>query len=347
MNTDKKKIIKYFVLLTVTLCFAAAILMRNKYPNFVGNIFAPGSVVSQTTVTGDLQNTDGRTNILVLGLDKRKPGNTSSGVLTDTIMVLSVDKDGKNPVLISIPRDLWLSETRSKINAVYSLTDQNVETVKDGVERVVGIPIHYYVIVGFDIFTDSVDAIGGVNIDVERAFEDPEYPVEGKEDVMPIKDRYMTVSFNAGNQKMNGETALQYARSRHSTNPEEQGDFARARRQQKVIVALKNDIFSVGTLLNPTRLTEIYNSFKENVDTDIALTEILIFYDRYADADMGEIKKIVLSNESYSEDSIGSGTLMSPDEEERELKYDKQYVLIPADKTYNQIHALIRSALFE
>ena len=360
MKLIKSKI-KYFILFLLTLFILIGVGFRSAVPYQIAGFFKPVSVISQVVTDTKLKSDDGRTNILVLGVDSRS-GVSKVGIpaLTDTIMVVSIDENGKKPVLISVPRDLWVSEVPSKINSVYPLVLASEKTKTSDVEvankvaidstvsavrEVVGIPIHYYVIVGFDVFKDAVDSVGGIKINIDTTFDDYLYPVEGMEAAPNESDRYLHIHFDAGLQVLNGEKALQYTRSRHSVNTEEQGDFARARRQQKVIEALKSTILSSGTLLNPIKLKDLYLSYTENIQTDISLSDMFLFY-KFSDLELGDISQIVLSNEREDPNMIGSGTLIAPLEDERDQKFGRQYVLVPWDRTYDNIHALIRKVLF-
>ncbi len=360
MSKIKSKI-KYFIFFLLTVFILIGIGFKSVIPNQMAGFFKPVSVISQVVPETKLKSDDGRTNILVLGIDSRT-GSASTGIaaLTDTIMIISLDENGKKPVLISVPRDLWVSQIPSKINAVFPLVlrteksktqDINaankvaINTTISAVREVVGLPIHYYVVVGFDVFKETIDSVGGLKINVEKTFDDYLYPIEGMEAAPVESDRYLHVHFDAGQQILTGEKALQYARSRHSVNAEEAGDFARARRQQKVVDALKSTILSSETLLNPVKLKDLYTSYKENVTTDISLSDALLFY-KFSDLELGGISQIVLSNEREEPNLKGSGTLVSPDKEERDQKYGGQYVLVPNDRTYDNIHALIRNVLF-
>ena len=360
MSIIKSKI-KYFIFFLLTVFVLIGIGFKSVIPNQFAGFFKPVSVISQVIPETKLKSDDGRTNILVLGIDSRTGSSTTgTAALTDTIMVISLDESGEKPVLISVPRDLWVSQIPSKINAVFPLvlrTEKSktkdleaankvaIETTISAVHEVVGLPIHYYVVVGFDVFIDTIDSVGGLKINVDKTFDDYLYPIEGMEAAPIESDRYLHVHFDAGHQILNGEKALQYARSRHSVNPEEAGDFARARRQQKVVDALKGTILSSETLLNPIKLKDLYTSYKENVTTDISLSDALLFY-KFSDLELGNISQIVLSNEIEDPNLKGSGTLVSPDKEERDQRYDGQYVLVPNDRTYDNIHALIRNVLF-
>ena len=96
-----------------------------------------------------------------------------------------------------------------------------------------------------------IDAIGGVDIQVEQTFTDWQYPT--------WDDKWMTVSFQKGKQPMDGQTALVFARSRHGNNGEG-SDFARSKRQQLVILAAQEKLFSVGTPTDAKKLAALYSA---------------------------------------------------------------------------------------
>lgn len=359
--------VKYILLFLVTIGVLAFFLLKSNMPDSIKEMFKPVSVVSKVVADGELESTDGRTNILLLGIDSRSAAShTQGGMLTDTLMVVSIDSEGARPVMVSIPRDLWIEEWSIKINSIYGIrrsyyrnvekldndqaTEKAIEDVKKAVVSVVGIPIHYHAIVGFDAFKDAIAAVDGIEITVDEAFDDYQYPIEGKEDAPNIEDRYQHVHFDAGRQVMDAEAALKYSRSRHSTNPNEAGDFARARRQQKVILALKDKVLSAETLFNPLKIKDLYSSYKDNVITNVELPEALLFYDKYKDVELGEIARVVISNEPTNEQP-GSGTLMSLSKDQWIERYgpDKQYqyVLTPINRTFDQIRAVVREALFK
>jgi LCP family protein required for cell wall assembly len=203
------------------------------------------------------------TNCLIIGIDTR---GTSDGLNTDTIILASYNYDTSNVVMVSVPRDLSVeigkdSDWYNKINAVYAFTKDGNDTkglqeLKRTVEELTGTEIQYYAMVNFDGFTQIVDAVGGVDINVENSFTDYSYPLGTK---------YQTISFKAGIQTMDGETALKYARSRHSNDNGEGSDFMRARRQQKVIMAVKDKILSTQTLTSPKAIMGLISSVADNI----------------------------------------------------------------------------------
>ena len=118
-----------------------------------------------------------------------------------------------------------------------------------------GLEIQYHAMINFDGFTQLIDSVDGVYVNVQNSFTDYMYP-DG--------NGYQTVSFKKGPQLMDGETALKYARSRKSQSIEG-SDYARARRQQKVIDAFVSKLLSTETLLNPTKLMAILTSIQNNL----------------------------------------------------------------------------------
>lgn len=240
----------------------------------------------------ELRKTSDNINILMLGIGGGKHDGPD---LSDTIMVVNI-KPTKNEVnIISLPRDLWISDINSKINTAYALGEEKgnkgILLSKAVVQKIVGKDINYVGVVNFSGFVQFVDILGGVDVNIQRGFNDYAYPIDGKEnDLCGQKEediprlstasseleafpcRYKSLSFKKGLIHMNGITALSYVRSRHAVGPEGT-DFARSARQQQVILALKDKMFSLGTIFNPIKVLGIYNVLKENINTNIDSTE--------------------------------------------------------------------------
>lgn len=212
-----------------------------------------------------------RINILLLGMG----GEGHDGpYLTDTIIVASIRPSDNAVALLSIPRDLLVPLPDfgwRKINAANAFGEirtrgRGGDFARSVVEGLLGIDIPYYVRVDFDGFTDLIDSVGGVDIHVDTAFKDYTYPT----------DDYLTqtVSFGEGWQTMDGDTALTFARSRHGTNGEG-SDFARAKRQQKVLAAVKKKFLSLRTYRNPSVISNTLASLQSHISTNINLGGIL------------------------------------------------------------------------
>lgn len=340
-----KKILS-LILLTIVIVTALIIyLQKDTLAEYISEVFTPTVVIGGVEELIGLKNTDGRTNFLILGTDTRQTGSATNTMLTDSIMILSMNKNNGDVALISIPRDLWIPNYGYKINAVYTISKGDIEEVKDVVSSISGLEIHYYAIVNFQVFTDLIDNLGGIDVNVPNAFIDYKYPIEGRENA-PENLRYETLNFKAGLQTMDGATALKYARSRHSANIEEAGDFARARRQQLVIESIKNKVLSPSSLLNANKYLTYYSTYADNIQTDFKLPQATFFIKNIEQVKNGSIKNIVLSNESYNPDIPGSGTLRANTDTEKETIHRNQFVLIPTGNTYENIQVLIRSQLF-
>lgn len=354
------------IIVIVGVTFAA--LNMGKIKKGLAQILDPVSIV--TTVTGAqggrLKEDDGRTNILLLGSDQRSYGDQMYSELTDTIMIISVGKSTKDAVLISIPRDLWVQGSqggRFKINELYGWYGGKNGTgsteLLGAVQDVLGIPVHYYGVVNFSLFEDVINILGGVDVNVETAFEDREYPVEGKEadkcgrSDMDIEDmaskgfsypeiypcRYERLAFVKGLTRMDGATALKYTRSRHGDSGEGT-DFARARRQQNLIMAVRQKALSTQTLLDFPKIKSLFDLYSKNVDTNFDISSLQLLYTLSQSARFDNIRTLVLDDRSEGEDG---GLLYAPTDL---TLYGGKYVLIPKAGDYSQIHAYIQKYLF-
>ncbi|KKS27647.1 MAG: cell envelope-related transcriptional attenuator, partial [candidate division WWE3 bacterium GW2011_GWC1_42_102] len=254
----------------------------------------------------------------------------------------SIGKVDKDVVLISLPRDLWVKDANGshKINAVYAFSKdgEGADNLRAVLQDVLGIPIHYHVMVSFDLFKEIIDILGGVEVTVDTAFTDYEYPVENME-INNCGCRYEKIVFNQGAQTMDGETALKFVRSRHGTN-NENTDFARSRRQQKIITAIKNKSLSIQTLVNPAKLKSLYDAYSQNTDTDVDFGAVNSFYLLSQQINFDRVVSVVLDDRSPADQG---GLLYAPADK---TLYNNQYVLVPQTGDYVQIHAFVQRYLF-
>lgn len=234
---------------------------------------------------------DGRVNILLVGMGGP---NHPGGTLTDTIMVASIDPVQKNLGLLSIPRDLYVTirgNGKNKINTAYSWGEANKnstgggsEVAKQTVGDVLDLPMHYYVKIDFKGFVKFIDTIGGIDVEVPRAISDPYYP-----DAKMIG--YEPFNISAGPHHLDGKTALKYARSRETTS-----DFDRAKRQQQVIKAAKDKMFSAGVWANPVKITQLFSILGDNVRTDLSANDMGRLIEIVKQIDETKIATKVLDN---------------------------------------------------
>lgn len=313
---------------------AGAIGIRKFYPVLFQLIF---------TKDIELKKADHSINILLLGL----AGGTHEGPdLTDTMMFASIDSDKNRVTLVSIPRDLWVPELKAKINTAYAAGNNQeknggITLSKVVASKVVGQPIDYVLAIDFTGFVKAVDLVGGLDMDVVRAFDDYEYPIEEKrEDIcdqtleeatlriateaatVVFPCRYEHVHFDKGLQHMDGAKSLIFVRSRFAIG-EEGTDFARSQRQQKVLYAFKEKIFSLGTILNPIKLTSLYTILSESINTNIQQSEFDDFVKLVQKVKNAKVSSSVIELEDKKRKK--PGLLINPPLED----FNGSWVLIP------------------
>jgi len=232
-----------------------------------------------------------RFNILVLGLDVPDSGVEASR--TDTIIVVSIDPTGGPVTMLSIPRDLWVPigpYGENRINTAYFLGEVKdypgggPALLRATVEQTFGIHIDRYVAGDFDGFEELVDQFGGVMVEVKADIYDPAFP-DGQGGVK-------TVSIPAGTYRMDGEMALIYARSRHTTS-----DFDRAQRQQALLLALRDEVLrreSIPSLI--TKLPGLYRTTTDYVVTDLTLDDLIRLARTASDIDVNNIETAVIDH---------------------------------------------------
>jgi LCP family protein required for cell wall assembly len=282
-----------------------------------------------------LDEKDGRTNILLLGTGG---DGHEGGDLTDSMIILSLQTSDKTMALVSVPRDIWSDTLKDKVNTAYHYGEVKqhgggLMLVKVISEEITGIPIHYSLIFDFSVFSDAVDLVGGIDVDVPVGFTDPKYPIAGKENDScggdpEVSCRYKTISFEKGIHHMDGPRALEYVRSRHSDGAEG-SDFSRTRRQQDVLLAIRakavNPVKWFGILEKRKLLREIQKKAK----TDMDVSEMLTYGKLMSSVDVSTIKKISIDD-----------MFTNPSDE----IYDGKYVLIPKGG-YDEVHAFISDSI--
>lgn len=319
-----------------------------------------------------IKSTDNRVNVLLLG---NGGGGHDGPDLTDSIIVASYNLKSKNVIFFSIPRDLWLDNIKYKINAAFELGEvagNGLAFAEDKIDDVLGIPIHYGVRVDFDGFAKAIDLVGGIDVVVEKTFDDWEYPLTDKENdlcglteaeieltvddaralnLQPGKKRvlvradgkvattsadfacrYEHIHFDKGEVHLDGKSALKFVRSRHGTNGEG-SDFARSKRQHAVIEAFRSKVLSLPTLINPGKIAELYSTFSKSIETDIPKEKFLDFYN--LTKNVTQTKSVVLG------DLGGSSLFINPSPAD----YGGAWVLVPKDRDFGKIAEFVKTAL--
>ena len=211
-----------------------------------------------------------RVNILLMGIDQREQ-DSGLPTRTDTMILLTIDPASKSMGMLTIPRDLWVPipglgrPVEDRINTASILGDLEKypgggpALAKKTVQYNLGVPVHYYVRMDFKGFEKIVDALGGVTINVPQAIQDEEYP----------DDNYgvMSISFPAGVQHMDGETALRYVRTRHADS-----DFGRGRRQLQFLMAMRDQALKLNIL---PKVPGLIGQMRDSIKTDLSANDII------------------------------------------------------------------------
>lgn len=364
-NHTFKKLFPFLLVVGILMLLSFFLITRSGTQTYVNYILSGTS----------LHSSGSRVNVLLLGI----AGDTHDGAnLTDTIMVASYNLKANQLYLISIPRDLWLPSFKSKANAVYEIglsQNNGLGLSKTVMGNILGIPIHYALRLDFRGFTQAIDTLGGLDMTVDKTFDDYNYPIEGKEDdlcgyqekeidfsadqakqlnIDPGKRkvfvaldgtiatdsaqedqgakyftcRYEHLHFDKGPTHMDGAVALKFVRSRHGTNGEA-SDFARSKRQEKVLTVIKGKLLSFETFSSPAKISELIATFGRSIDTDISIKDTPEFYKLFRKAD--KIHSFVL------DDSL----LIHPPVAD----YGGAYVLISQDDDFSIVSRYVRKIL--
>ncbi|MEY2986349.1 MAG: hypothetical protein RJB24_578 [Candidatus Parcubacteria bacterium] len=254
--------------------------------------------------------------ILLLGKGGEKH---DGGDLTDTIMIAQILNPERQINLISLPRDFLVFDEKgyySKINSVYinninqgKTEAEAIKALQDKITEITGISFDYYAEVDFAGFVKVVDKVGGVEVDVTEAIDDPYYPGPNYS--------YQRFTLAAGLQTLDGETALKYARTRYTSVG---GDLDRSRRQQQILGNLKDRVFSLNPILDAPKIVSLLGIARETIKTDLSLTDMKSLYDTYQDSKDYTMKSLVLGNnlltgnikEGYRQFGSARGYILEP-----------------------------------
>ncbi len=252
--------------------------------------------------------------LLLLGIDRRSKDEV--GFRSDIMVLMTINPNQKKVVMTSVPRDLWINGSR--INAI--MTGGGWEAMQSAFQSVTGQKPIAFIQCDFEDLVWLVDAMGGVEIELENGFTDEEYPED-------TTKTYMTVSFEKGVQKVDGKSALVLSRSRHGNNGEG-SDFKRMQRQHKILKAMPEAILSSNSIFNPMNLPKFYQTVTEHLVTNLSLSDVKLLWDFY------NIRK------EYKIESlfIDSNYLINPPMSE----YGGAWVLIAPNNNYSKIHTDIK-----
>lgn len=281
-----KRVIKLLAILLVLVgLYVGVTAFINASKVFKGNPFA--ALFQNKPLKMDA---NGRTNVLVYGTSGSvEDGDHPGANLTDTLMIISVDQNKKNAYMVSLPRDLYVEYgeacpegNRGRINSMYECfseggddqasDEKGAKALEGKVTEITGLSIQYYAHINWAVVVGAVNALGGVNVNVEgngscAGFGMP----QGS-----IVDVNMKFRYPPGERSMDGEEALKFSRARGSAGGcgLSRGDFDRQANQQKVLKAMQKKATSSETLLDVGKVTGLINALGENLRTNFESAEI-------------------------------------------------------------------------
>ena len=270
-NGDKKSkssYVKYILILVVVFILSG----------MVGAFFANALVDNKPDYNEDDKKgmlvAKDKATVMIMGVDERADDVGRS----DTLMIATLDPDKNQAALLSVPRDTRVKikgHGFDKINAAYAYGGRKL--TQETIESLLNTHIDHYIKINVHGFTKIIDALGGIDIDVEKRmyYEDPW-----------DDDGGLYIDLQPGMQHMDGKTAITYVRYR-----DEEGDIGRIKRQQNFMKAVMDK------LVSPTiipKLPAIVSAVSDSVETDMSVSEILSFLGTLQDAKDNGLKSEML-----------------------------------------------------
>jgi LCP family protein required for cell wall assembly len=231
----------------------------------------------------------GRVNILLAGNSADDPGHGGAN-LTDSIMILSINTNNHTGYMLSIPRDLYVNipgHDYAKINEAFpdgendhfsesGYANGGMGLLEKTISEHFNVTLNYYALVDYTALKNAVNAVGGISVNIQSS--DP----RGLYDPSPdLQTGQPLVNLTNGVHTLNGTQALDLSRARgdsYYSYGYGQSDFERTKNQRMILLAIKDKATSAGTLSNPIKLGELFDSFGNNVKTDMTLPEARRFY---------------------------------------------------------------------
>lgn len=258
-----------------------------------------------------------RVSILIMGLDYRDWASGEGPPRTDTMMVLTIDPINRTAGMLSVPRDLWVNipgfeygriNTAYQLGEAYQIPGGGPQLATDTVAHLLGVPIDYYAQVDFGAFVRFIDEIGGIKIYIPQ-----------KITVDPLGEDN-TEKLKKGIHKLSGDLTLAYARARKT----EGGDFDRANRQQRVVLAIRQQILSYDML--PTLVSKapvLYNELASGIRTNLSMDQGIRLAWLASQISSEEIKRGVIGADqvTFAKSPDGAQDVLKPRTEKiRELR---------------------------
>lgn len=312
-----KRIILILLLLAVVIAAyfgISALIASSKV--FKGNIFE--ALTQQNTPLQ--KDAYGKTNILIFGTSE-DDADHDGATLTDSILLMSIDQDKKTATMLSVPRDLWVQYDKScsvgyagKINATYTcgLYNNNndqaaaAQVFVNKIDEVFDVSVQYYAHVNYTVVKDVVDAVGGVDVNIESS--DPRGILDRNFDWTCNYKCYL-VKYPNGVAHLDGTHALALARARNDAGGYglSRGNFDREQNQQKILKAVQAKALSGGTLTNPVTALGLVNSLGDNIRTNFQTKEISTLANLAKEIKPEDIKSLDIASSDNPLVTTGTG----------------------------------------
>lgn len=314
-HLSKGKIIKRIVIIIIVVLLGIAGYLGVKALLASGKIFKGNPLAIFTNKARLAEDKNGRTNILIFGTSGYSMSENAwdGAMLTDSIMLVSIDQDKNNAYMISLPRDLYvkykcpaLGRTSGKLNEVFYCAYTKNKDEKAGAQalmskvgEILGLNVHYYMHADWTALVQSVNAVGGVDVKIEST------------DRRGIYDSGTKLRFANGEiAHLDGEKALALARARNH-NPGDYGlagsNYDREKNQQKILAALQQKALAVGTILNPTSVNGLINSMGDNLISSFDTSHVQTLIGVASKLKLAEIKQLpFVGRQDGGEDLIQS-----------------------------------------
>jgi LCP family protein required for cell wall assembly len=330
-KSKKRRIIKWSIIGLIAVILGIVGWILYKGLTATNNIFQ-GSILDIVQNQPLKEDENGRSNVLLLGTSEDDPGHEGA-YLTDSMMIVSIDQNEKMVDMVSIPRDLHVeygmacpSGYEGKINAYFSCVNGDFESEDAEEERltksrefiggIFGLDIQYAVHVNNTVIKEAVNAVGGIDVDIQGSNGDPGI-LDRNFDWRCNYECYY-VNWDNGVHHLNGEQALYLTMARGSVPPTYglgNSNFDREANQQKVILALQQKAISTGTLTDVGKVMGLIETLGKNLRTNFATKEIRTLMQLGVDIPSDSIKRIDLFDEAnpmVTTDNIGGASVVVP-----------------------------------
>ncbi len=306
--SKKKRIIKWTLITLAVIMLAIGGYGLYKFIEAGGNIFQ-GSIFDLFQSQPLKEDSNGRSNFLILGTSEDDPGHPGSN-LTDSIMVLSLDQKNKNAYMFSVPRDLYVqygmacvSGYAGKINEYFSCSNSGTSKTDEQdrltkTQKFIGdifdLDIQYGVHVNLTVLKEAVDAVGGVDIKIEG---DGAPGILDRNFDWRCNYNCYLVKYDNGTHHLDGEHALYLSMARGDIAPTyglANSNFDREKNQQKILIALKNKAMSTGILTNLGAMSKLIDTLGNNLRTNIQTKEIRTLMQVANDTKSGDVHTLTL-----------------------------------------------------